>query len=396
MCVAALMWKRLRQCAYCGSECGHRAGCLEITAKGVNGMRIIIRADGNVEIAMGHMMRCLSIADALRALGADVVFVTAGDESRGLLQARGYEDVVLGTSYCDMESELGAFLAYFRQQPARLILIDSYFVTRKYMEVLRTWARTALLDDLGEPAYPVDILINYNIYAQKLPYREVFQKSGIPLPEQFLLGCAYAPLREQFGQGRRSACREMVQDVLITTGGGDAENAAGALCGRIAEEIKEGRHRGIRYHVICGPFSGHREKLRLLAAGHSAFLIHENVTCMWELMEQCDIAVSATGSTMYELCSMRLPAVCFYFAENQRRMAEYFDRFTEIKSAGNIAENRERVLEGLLTRLTRLEEDGQLRRRIREQMETLTDGLGARRIAESLILAGMEVENANA
>ena len=355
--------------------------------KGVKGMRVIIRADGNVQIAMGHIMRCLSIADALRALGADVVFVTAGNESRGLLQTRGYEAVVLGTSYSAMESELGGFSAYFRQHPAELILVDSYFVTRGYMEVLRTWARTAWLDDLGEPVHPVDILINYNIYAKEMSYRERYAKSGAALPGQLLLGCEYAPLREAFGQGRRSVCRDAVQDVLITTGGGDAKNAVGALCGRIAEEIKTGLHWGIRYHVICGPFSEKREELRALAALYPVFRIHENVTDMWELMEQCDIAVSAAGSTMYELCSMRLPAVCFYFAENQRRMAEYFDRFTEIKSAGNIAQNREAVLTALLGRLTQLEEDGQLRRRIREQMETLTDGRGAWRIAERLLAA---------
>ena len=68
-------------------------------------------------------------------------------------------------------------------------------------------------------------------------------------------------------------------------------------------------------------------------------------------------------------------------------MAEYFDRFTEIKSAGNIAQNREAVLTALLGRLTQLEEDGQLRRRIREQMETLTDGRRAWRIAERLLAA---------
>ena len=72
-------------------------------------MRIIIRADGNREIAMGHIMRCLSIADALRGAGAEVVFVTAGKETRQMLEERGYQNHILGTSFCDMEAEQPAF-----------------------------------------------------------------------------------------------------------------------------------------------------------------------------------------------------------------------------------------------------------------------------------------------
>ena len=75
-------------------------------------MRVIIRADGNREIAMGHIMRCLSIADALRERGAEVTFVTAGRESEGLLRERGYMPFVLDVSYREMESELDRFSAY--------------------------------------------------------------------------------------------------------------------------------------------------------------------------------------------------------------------------------------------------------------------------------------------
>ncbi len=353
-------------------------------------MRVIIRADGNREIAMGHIMRCLSIADALRERGAEVTFVTAGRESEGLLRERGYMPFVLDVSYREMESELDRFSAYFRRDPGDLILVDSYYITQPYMEALGKFALTAWMDDLGETMFPADIVINYNLYGAEVPYQTLFQQAGLSVPGRCLLGCGYAPLRAGFGTGIRGRVRESVGDVLITTGGGDQYNGAGGLCGLLAEEMERGLHSGVRYHVVCGPFSGHKETLLRLAGQYPAFVIHENVTDMWNLMAECDIAVSAAGSTMYELCSMQLPAVCFYFAENQRRMAEYFGSRTDIVNGGDLSKDRETVLKRLSAGLSRLEQDGGLRERIRQQMGALTDGAGAGRIAEALLGAVME------
>ena len=370
-------------------------------------MRVIIRADGNREIAMGHMMRCLSIADALRKAGAEVAFVTAGPETKALLAGRGYAHTVLETSYKEMETELPVFQRYVREffhiqapfsntdrtfagssawkERETWILVDSYFVTGHYMEELGRWAKTAYIDDMGQPVWPVDLLIDYNIYGDRLPYRQWYSESEISLPQKCLLGCRYAPLRAEFQGGRRSRVCDTVTDVLVTTGGGDQVNAAGKLCRRLAREKAQGRHRGIRYHIVCGPFSQQKKMLRALSGEEPEFIVHENVTEMAALMEKCDIAVSAAGSTMYELCSMRLPAVCFYFAENQRQMAECFDRLTEIRNAGNMALEEEKTLDNLLAALDRLEQDRDLRGRIREQMGRLTDGRGAERIAAALM-----------
>lgn len=349
-------------------------------------MRVIIRADGNKEIAMGHIMRCLSIADALQKEGAEVIFVTAGEETKQLIADRGFENHVLGTCFREMEEELPVFREFFQKNPARWILVDSYFVTENYMKELAGWCKTAYLDDMGQPVYPVSVLINYNIYGKELPYEKWYTEAGLTQPEKYLLGCSYAPLREEFQQGLCSRVSDVVRDVLITTGGGDAVNAAGGLCHRLAEEIKQGQHQGVRYHIVCGPFSEYKKELYALAEEHSAFVIHENVTRMSELMRECDAAVSATGSTMYELCSMQLPTVCFYFAENQHRMAECFGNMTEIVNAGNITADREAVIGTLCESLRALEQDRGLRDRIRHQMAELTDSNGAARIAAELAM----------
>ena len=60
---------------------------------------ILFRADANSSIAMGHVMRCLSIADAISANTsfptivrgkADIKFVLADETVADLIKSRGY------------------------------------------------------------------------------------------------------------------------------------------------------------------------------------------------------------------------------------------------------------------------------------------------------------------
>ena len=141
--------------------------------------RIVIRADGNQQIAMGHVMRCLSIADELRDRGADIIFVTAGNETEELIRSRGFENHVLHSDFAHMEQELPSLLDFLKEYRPELILTDSYYVTDNYMNALRGVSKTAYIDDLGQPVYSVDILINYNIYGSELPYEKYYEEKEI-------------------------------------------------------------------------------------------------------------------------------------------------------------------------------------------------------------------------
>lgn len=91
---------------------------------------ICIRADANKKIGMGHMMRCLSVAERLRRMGEQVCFLTADESAVALLQDRGYEVRVLHTDYFRMEEETKNLLEALEELAPHTVLIDSYFVTK--------------------------------------------------------------------------------------------------------------------------------------------------------------------------------------------------------------------------------------------------------------------------
>ena len=244
-----------------------------------------IRTDGNARIGAGHLMRCLTIADELRRIVGEtdkIIFLCGDESSAALVRAHGHEAEALGTDYRNMEGELPAIKAVMdsvRQKTnftvngktqgsdvykRDVILTDSYFVTDNYLEQIGKLGRTILMDDMQSRAFPADVVVNYNAFADRRIYQELYAGTETEL----LIGNEYIPIREQF-VNRNYTVREKVSDVLITTGGGDADNIAGKIlaglngCADI-EDIRE-NVRKLRYHLVIGQFNPHYQKLKELS-----------------------------------------------------------------------------------------------------------------------------------
>lgn len=340
-----------------------------------------IRADGNEKVGMGHVMRCLTIAEALRRLGWEVLFITADERPVKLIEMRGFGVKTLSARYDDMEAELQILMAVLaesgRETPDEIkILVDSYFVTKRYLEKLGSAAKVILMDDEKKEIYPCDGLVNYNIFGETLGYERDY-----PSQTKLFLGCSYMPLREQF-RDRPYRVRERAENILLTTGGGDSCHMALAMAERLADKSSVKGMDIPVWHIVCGPYHPDTGRLKELASQCGILRIHENVTQMSDLMMGCDIAVSAAGSTFYELSSIGIPAVGFYFAENQRINMETFAKLTPIKNAGDFSAQPESVLDFIEEEVERLCGEKTLREEISQSMKTIVDGRGADRLAK--------------
>ena len=234
---------------------------------------------------------------------------------------------------------------------------------------------------MGQP-YPVDLLINYNIYGEKL--KEVYEADESSRPREMLLGVSYMPLRKEFSEDIEYDLKEKVTDVMITTGGSDPCFAAGAFADAFLEnEIL--KHENIRYHIISGPFNSHAEELKTRYAENSQIVIHENVKSMKEIMRQCDVVLTATGSTIYEVSALGIPMFVFYFAENQRQGAEEIEQKTSVINCGDFSKHPKQVVDKAVETLIRCIQDREYRNRLRQDEKQLVDGKGACRIAKKLL-----------
>lgn len=338
---------------------------------------IWIRADANSEIGTGHVMRCLSVAKEMQQRGNEVCFILADDFPVKMLQDRKMNYKVLHTRYERPEEELPVLCQWLEQEKPQLLLVDSYFVSKEYLEQIAGYTKVAYMDDFCHTEYPVDVLVNYNIYGDMLPYRDNMAKEDVEL----LLGTKYVPLREEF-RNTEYTLRKTAEHVLITTGGSDKYNLAGLI---VEKAMKNKELCGLQYHVISGMFNQNLSFLRELEEKYPNVHIHQNVTDMAELMKQCDVAITAGGSTMYELCAVGVPMIAFSFVENQKRQVETFAKRELVSFGGDYESQRETMMDEVMIYLKKLAGSFEERKKYSERGKAIVDGHGAGRIAEKLI-----------
>lgn len=352
---------------------------------------IYIRADANSQIASGHLMRCLSVAWACKSIGLEICFLVSAGESAALLKSfLPSQDSfpirpLQNAAYDNLEQELGEvaeILGSRKEKP--VYLLDSYYVTKEYLAAVSALARVAYLDDLKLFDYPVDLLINYDVISEKaLPaYQAAYQNCA-----RRLLGAAYAPLRPQF-QNKPVPVNKNAQNLLITTGGSDPCHFCVRFLHLVMDEPSAWpfSKESLRIHMVIGKLNTDREPLFRLAGKLPFLKLYENVSDMASLMQTCDLAVSAAGTTLYELCALGIPSVSFALADNQIDAAKAFDEAGAIPWAGDIRTAPEKVMDAIRTFVTSmsLPEAYLARLSAHKAMRGLVDGNGALRIAEAL------------
>ncbi|MCR5746259.1 MAG: hypothetical protein K6G03_00950 [Lachnospiraceae bacterium] len=393
---------------------------------------ILFRADGNSSVGSGHIMRCLSIADAARDKGIECLFVTAGNEFLKIIEKRGFRDIVLGTDYRDMDSELKKLDEIVPERKPEVVFVDSYFVTEVYLNRLKEivngvraevgesvndvseavrgvhgqgGGKLVYIDDVLSFPYPCDVLINYNIYAEREKYLELYQgqeKTGIP---EMFLNTEYAPLRKEFRPDKiivdkpiRNTNEERalgdnsvsnvniesdnseVADILVSTGGADFEHL-------MIELVRAVKKRGCDrvFHFVVGAANEDKKEIYGEALGEKNIVLHENVTQMAELMRSCKVAISAAGSTLYELCATKVPTITYILADNQMPGADGFEKRGIMKCAGDIREmGAKELADKLIGEALVLCDNKKDRIAMAERQGRVVDGYGAGRIVDRI------------
>jgi UDP-2,4-diacetamido-2,4,6-trideoxy-beta-L-altropyranose hydrolase len=365
-----------------------------------------IRADANKIIASGHVMRCITITKELITLGESVTFFVADAEGRGLIEnyagdLERFEVVVLGSSYDHMEDELPVLEKELMARGVRVLLVDSYFVTKRYFEVISKICPVAYMDDLGKEPYPVDVLINYSGYYEALGYESLYENmSGHNgLPTKLLLGLKYAPLRRQFYEDASSNSGSDAFRILLTAGGAD-------IHGMLLSTLETARDKGLLaskdapddasvkktviWEVVVGNLVSDAASIDALSEQYSNINIHHSVTNMASLMRSCDLAVAAAGTMLTECAAVRLPAIFYQVADNQKYNVEFWQKTGGMLFAGDVTgdndhSSKKRVIETICCNVHALSNSPDKLSAMRRALSGLTDGTGASLIAEELI-----------
>lgn len=271
-----------------------------------------IRVDGNKKIGMGHIMRCLSIAEALRDIGNNSVFICARDSYIDIIKQKGFPVYVLDnyiTNGFDI-SEIKQLEKLLNGKKITSILVDSYNVTLDYFRILHKLSKIIYIDDLNLFDYDVDIVINYNIEAKSEDYSHTAYKS-----RKAYTGVRYFPLRKELCIGGNHEIRTNVKNVLLTVGSTDPCECTK----KILDSIEPNKYPDIHFSVLFGLFYSNQYKEKL----NHDFSCFKNVEFLpWgqdmaKIYRSSDIVISPGSVTTYEALSLNTPCITFQFVDNQ-------------------------------------------------------------------------------
>jgi len=337
---------------------------------------LVIRADAGIRIGTGHVMRCLALAQAWRDAGGRVICITSCSIKALLkrLQEERFTLHLLDNSWPDA-GDWNSTGGILREYPGAWVVLDGYHFTTEYQIKIRGAGYGVLvIDDMAHLShYAADILLNQNLHAEELVY-------SVAPGTRLLLGTQYALLRREFlvWQGWQREIPPLAKHVLVTLGGADKGNATM----EIIRALEKTEVTGLEVTVIIGAGNPHAEMINKKAE-ESVFplrVLHD-VTSMPELMAWADVAISAAGSTVWELMFLGVPTVLVSIADNQDMIAESASAARASVAGGIKGENAVAALTGSIRELIR---DAPKRAQLSQQGRRLVDGLGAERVVAAL------------
>jgi UDP-2,4-diacetamido-2,4,6-trideoxy-beta-L-altropyranose hydrolase len=344
----------------------------------MSGQTVLIRADASVPMGTGHVMRCLALAQSLQDRGVDVVFVMAQSTPSldKRLQREGFKVVYLDAmAASDDDSEKTGELA--RAYKAKWLVVDGYQFGGEYqLQIKRQNLRLLSIDDNGEgESYLSDLVVNQNIhasvqmYSRRKPYTRL------------LLGTRYAMLRREFAAWRdwKREIPVVGNKLLVTMGGSDPKN----LSGEILELLISFRETISEAVIVVGGSNPHINLLEKIALrSQSKVRLERDVDNMAGLMAWADMAISAAGSTCWEMCLLGLPAIVLDVAPNQSRLASELYR---LGVAVHLDPQESTFKELLNTELRSLSSSAESRNLLSLKGRQLVDGRGAARVATAML-----------
>lgn len=298
-------------------------------------MRIAFRIDASVQIGSGHLMRCLTLADALHGQGAECQFICRKHEGHmmSLIEQRGYPVKALPASMntfnpaaepahaawlgCDWEEDAVQTQQAIGADVVDWLIVDHYALDRRWHQTLRPSTKHLMvIDDLADRSLDCDLLLDQNFYLD----RDRRYEGLVPAHCITLLGPDYVLLRPEFSHMRqRLRDRDgMVKRLFVFFGSTDPGNQTALVLAALRElGMVE-----IAVDVVVGAANPWSREIEAACSDLPNVLFHRQISNMAELMASADLGIGAGGSAMWERCCLGLPTIVVVTAANQMRTTE--------------------------------------------------------------------------
>lgn len=335
---------------------------------------VVIRTDGSQAIGMGHIMRCIGLAQEFRRRDFDVLFALGMrvDAVTNRLRQEGFRYWILDTMPGSNE-DLESTIETVRQTGACLVVVDGYMYQGDWLAALGNANSKVMLwtDYVQSNQLPVDVILDQTPQANSAAYRCVCPYGRI------FTGLKYCVLREEFlANPDLRRLRTTPERLLVTMGGSDPRQTTLTVLNALVENKST-----LETRVVVGPTNPFFDEIQLVANNLSNCRVQTAVSNMSSLIGWADIAITAAGITLWEFAWSGLPAIAISIADNQRKLSESVQQFGGGLDLGEAERVTKQDIWSALKSLTDNHRDLQT---ASTKMMQQVDGLGASRLVDEL------------
>lgn len=362
--------------------------------------KVAIRVDASAKIGTGHVRRSLSLAQALRTLGARVRFVTRnlGIDSAALIAGQGFGDTMLlpapsaafepdpaiphsEWAAVPLERDVAATAAALQDYAPDWVALDSYAFDARWHEGVRDalGCRIAQIDDVPDRTTAPDLLIDHT-YA---PDHRAKYADWLVGRTRILGGPRYGLLGPAFAEAERYDFHEEVRSVGIFMGGVDAGNHAAVVLDALDEAGFAGA-----VEIVATSANPNLAALRERVARRPDTTLSLDLPDLAAFFARHDLQVGAGGGATWERCCIGVPTLLVVVAPNQNTVAP------ALAAKGAVAFAPEPTRDCIAAQLAALLPDAARRRALAEKSRELVDGQGATRVALAMLAGTLTVRPA--
>ena len=271
--------------------------------------KIYIRADGNSEIGLGHVIRCLALAEMLKEEFC-CIFATRFLTDYITMEAHKVCDDIIKLPESD--DHFDAFLSHLSGD--EIVVLDNYFFTTDYQRAVKSkGCKLVCIDDMHDKHFVADVVINHAGGVKKEDY------STEPYTLSYL-GPEYAIIRQEFLERKNN---KDSSSILICFGGVDIHNATLEVL-NLLEEKQFPHH----CHVVIGDAFLHQQTLNnFIETSQLKTKVHKNLSAqaMANLMSECGSAICPPSTISYEYLSRRGGKLYVKItADNQKNIYDFY------------------------------------------------------------------------
>ncbi len=287
-------------------------------------IKAAIRVDAGLSIGLGHLMRCIALADELKKNGALITFICQsciGDLEK-LITSRGYGLIKIETNFLHDNSVIDSnWLKDARETKKALsilegvdwLVVDHYGIDAKWEKFIRPMVNSILvIDDLANRTHDCELLLDQNLHIDG----DTRYKNYVGKDVRQLIGPSFALLRQEFIDVRsvKTYRDGVVRRLLIFFGGADLENITSHL---LAEILSCLNTQDLTIDVVLGAVCPHVESVALQCENLSNVIFHYQTNNIAQLMAKADLVIGGAGTAVWERCSIGVPSIVVPIADNQ-------------------------------------------------------------------------------